>query len=182
MGDNRPREHSQASHCRCEGYQCSVPRGTSQKTLHIYQKYHFNNDMPNGLTEQKRLSVYNRNPGPRRGKGGAIEKHFAVKWHIVTLQESIEYLEHEFLTNRFHVTHHGGCAILFNQDIFCSDVKVTSVHLHDLNTVKEGGSGWCYKVSYPRASFRCQPRGGKSLFTVLSLHINKSAASGRSYY
>ena len=109
--------------------------------------------MPNGLTEQKRLSVYNRNPGPRRGKGGAIEKHFAVKWHIVTLKESIEYLEHEFLTNRFHVTHYGGCAILFNQDTFCSDIKVTSVHLHDLrcsqqDTVKEGESGWCYKVSY----------------------------------
>ena len=48
--------------------------------------------MPNRLIDQKKLSVDKWNPGPRRGKGGAIEKHFAVKWHIITLLESIEYL------------------------------------------------------------------------------------------
>ena len=31
----RPREHSTASQCRCTGWQCSVPRGTSRKTLSI---------------------------------------------------------------------------------------------------------------------------------------------------
>ena len=31
----RPREHSKASQCRCTGCQCSVPRGTSRKTLSI---------------------------------------------------------------------------------------------------------------------------------------------------
>ena len=65
----------------------------------------FNNDKPNRLTEQRRLSVYNWNPGPRRGEEGAIEKQIAGKWHIVTLQEAIEYLDHESMTNRFHVTH-----------------------------------------------------------------------------
>ena len=72
------------------------------------QEYPFNNDVPNRLTEQKRLSIYNWEPGPRRGKEGAVEKHIAGKWHIITLQEAIEYLDHEFLTNRFHVTHCGG--------------------------------------------------------------------------
>ena len=109
------------------------------------QEYHFNNDMPNRLTEQKRLSVYNWNPGPQRGKEGAIEKHIAVKWHIITLQEAIEYLDQEFLTNRFHVTQYGGCAILLNKDTFFPDIKVTSLYLHDLrysqqDKVKEGGN------------------------------------------
>ena len=64
----------------------------------------FDADVPNRLTEQTRLSIYNWNPGPRCGKEGAIEKHFAGKWHIITLQESIEYLDHEYLTNRFYMT------------------------------------------------------------------------------
>ena len=49
-----------------------------------------------------------------------MEKHIAVKWHIITLQEATEYPEHEFLTNRFHVTHYGGCTILFSKDTFFS--------------------------------------------------------------
>ena len=88
--------------------------------------------MPNRLTEQKRLSVYNWNPGPRRGKEGAIEKQIAEKWSHVALQEAIECMDHEFLTTRFHVTHDGGCAILFNKDTFVPDIKVTSIYLHDL--------------------------------------------------
>ena len=54
---------------------------------------------------QKRLSVYNWNPGPRRGTEGAIEKHIAEKWHLITLQEASDYVEHEILHERFHVIH-----------------------------------------------------------------------------
>ena len=36
---------------------------------------------------QRRLSVYNWNPGPRRGTEDAIETHIAGKWHLITLQE-----------------------------------------------------------------------------------------------
>ena len=148
------------------------------------QECHFNNDVPNRLTEQKRLSVYNWNPGLRRGKEGAIEKHIAVKWRINTLQEAIEYREHELLTNRFHVTHYGGCAILFNKVTFFSDIKVTSIYLHVLRScqqdkVKEGESGWVLQGVISRASLRRQPRGGKSSFTVMSLHINNNYAKKR---
>ena len=136
------------------------------------QEYHFNNDMPNRLTAQKRLRVYNWKAGPRRGKEGATEKQIAEKWHIVTLQEAIEYLDHEFLTNRFHVTHCGGCAILFNKDTFFSDIKVSSIYLHDTRAceqdkIKEGESGWVLQGVISRASLRRQPRGGKSTFTVI---------------
>ena len=104
---------------------------------------------------------------------------FAVKWHIIALQDAIEYLEHEFLMNRFHVTHCGGCAILFNKDTFLSDIKVTSIYLRDTrdgqqNDVKEEESGGVSQGVISRASFRQQPRGGKSFFTVMSLHINKN--------
>ena len=62
-------------------------------------------------------------------------------------REAIEYLEYDFLTNRFHVTHCGGCAVLFNKDAFFSDIKVSSIDLHDTRAceqhkIKEGESGW----------------------------------------
>ena len=87
-------------------------------------KYQFDGDLPNRLAEQRRLCW---NPGLRRGKEGSIEEHIAGKWHIITLQEAIEYLDHEYLTNDFSVAHHGGCAIVFNMDTFLSDMKVSSV-------------------------------------------------------
>ena len=65
---------------------------------------------------QKRPSIYNWNPGPRRGKEDAFEKQIAGRWHVITLQEAAEYVDHDLLTNRFHVTHYAGCAILFNKD------------------------------------------------------------------
>ena len=40
------------------------------------------------LLVQKRLSTYNWNPGPRRGKEDAIEKQIAGKWHVITLARS----------------------------------------------------------------------------------------------
>ena len=52
------------------------------------------------------------------GKEDAIEKQIAGKWHIITLQEASESVEHEILRERFHVTHFAGCAILFNKDTF----------------------------------------------------------------
>ena len=80
---------------------------------------------------QKRFSIYNWNPWPRRGKEDAIEKEIAGKWHIITLQEASQYVEHEILRERFHVTHFAGCAILFNKDTFYLDTSVQSVYLHD---------------------------------------------------
>ena len=96
------------------------------------QGYLLNNDMPNQLTEQKRLSVYNWNLGHRRGNEGAIEKQIAVKWAHITLEEAIEYMDREFLATRFHVTHDGICAILVSKETFFPDTKVTSIYLHDL--------------------------------------------------
>ena len=112
------------------------------------KEYRFDTDAPNRLTEQKRLSIYNWNPGPRRGKEEeGIEKHIAGKWHIIALQESIEYFDHDYLTNRFYVTHCGGCAVLFKNDTFHPDIQAFSVYLHDTRggqqqVVKGGQSGW----------------------------------------
>ena len=92
------------------------------------QEYYFDSSVPNRSSVQKRLSIYNWNPGPRRGREGAIETQIAWTWHVITLQEAIEYVDHELLMNRFHVTHYGGCAVLFNKDTFCPDVKVKSIY------------------------------------------------------
>ena len=96
---------------------------------------------------QKRLSVYNWNLGPRRGGKDAIEKQIAGKWHLITLQEASDYVEHEILHERFHVTHFAGCAVLFNKDTFYPDISVKSIYLHDTTRcvqdhIVEGEYGW----------------------------------------
>ena len=130
------------------------------------QECFFDSSVPNRSSVQKRLSIYNWNPGPRRGKESAIEKQIAGKWQIITLQEAIEFVDHELLTNRFHVTHYGGCAVLFNKDTFCPDVKVKSIYLHDTrrelpDKVMEGDSGWVLQGVLSRAPFRRQPLSGQ---------------------
>ena len=96
---------------------------------------------------QRRLSVYNWNPGPRRGTEDAIEKQIAGKWHLITLQEDSDYVEHEILHERFHVTHFAGCAVLFDKDTFYPDISVKSIYLHDMRRgaqdhIVEGEHGW----------------------------------------
>ena len=49
-----------------------------------HEEYRFDNVVPNRSPVQKRLSIYNLNPGPRRGREGAIEKQIEGKWHIIT--------------------------------------------------------------------------------------------------
>ena len=93
------------------------------------REYFFDNSVPNCSSVQKRLSIYNWNPGPRRGKEGAVEKQIAKKWHMITLQEAVEYVDHELLTNRFHVTHYRGCAALLKKDTFFPHVNQGQVHL-----------------------------------------------------
>ena len=126
---------------------------------------------------QKRLSVYNWNPGPRRGGKNATEKQVAGKWHLITLQEAADYVEYEILHERFHLTHFAGCAVLFNKDTFYSDISVKSIYLHDTRRcvqdhVVEGDHGWVLQGVLSRASFRRAAASGQKVFTVLSLHIN----------
>ena len=126
---------------------------------------------------QKRLSIYDWNPGPRRGKEDAIEKQIGGKWHIISLQEASDYVEHEILHDRFNVTHFAGCAILFNKDTFYPDISVKSINLHDMSRgvqdhIVEGEHGWVLQGVLSRASFRRAAASGQKVFTVLSLHIN----------
>ena len=126
---------------------------------------------------QKRLSIYNWNPGPRRGREDAFEKQIAKKWHIVTLIEASDYVNHDILHERFHVTRFLGCAILFNKDTFYPDITVKSIYLHDTrrglaDQVVEGEQGWVLQGVLSRASFRRAAVSGQKFFTVLSLHIS----------
>ena len=126
---------------------------------------------------QRRLSIYNWNPGPRRVKEDAFEQQIAGKWHIITLQEASDYVDHEILTNRFHVTHYAGCAILSNKDTFYPNIDVKSIYLHDSRRdlpaqVIEGEQGWVLQGVLSRAIFRRQPVSGQKYFAVLSLHIS----------
>ena len=77
-----------------------------RQTRYIFSGIPLRQEFPNRSLLQKRLSIYNWNPGPRRGKEDAFEKQIAGKWHVITLQEASEYVDHDILTNRFHVTHY----------------------------------------------------------------------------
>ena len=128
----------------------------SQEGRHSSPKpeYRFDNSVPNRLGEQMRLSNLSWNPGPRRGKEGVIEKHIAGKWHIIALQEAIQYLQHESLTSHFHVTHNAGCAILFNKDTFHPDIKVRSIYLTmpgmaSINLSRKDNQDGSYRLSSP---------------------------------
>ena len=119
---------------------------------------------------QKRLSIYNWNPGPRRGREGAIEKQIAGKWHLITLQEASDYVEHEILHERFHVTHFAGCAVLFNKDTFYPDISVKSIYLHDTRRgvqdhIVEGEHGWVFYKAFCHVP----------LFVVLQPVVRKSS-------
>ena len=126
---------------------------------------------------QKRLSIYNWNPGHRLGKEDAFEKQIAVKWHIITLQEASEYVDHDIIPGRFHVTHYAGRAVLFNKDTFFPNIDVKSIYLQDTrrdlpDQVMEGEQGWVMQGVLSRDSFRRSPVSGQKFFTVLSLHIS----------
>ena len=131
---------------------------------------------------QKRLSIYNWNPGHQRGKEDAIEKQIARKWHLITLQEASD--EHEVLHERFDVTHFAGCAVLFNKDTFYPDISVKSIYLHDTRRsvqdhIVEGEHGWVLQGVLSRANFRRAAASGHKVFTVLSLHVSNIYAKKR---
>ena len=95
------------------------------------QACRFDKHVPNPLFVWKRLSIYNWNPGLRRGKEDAFEKQIAGKWLVITLLEACEHVNHDILTNRFHVTHCGGCAVFFNNETFHPNFDIKSVYFHD---------------------------------------------------
>ena len=64
------------------------------------------------------LNTYTWNRGPRRSNEDAIENQIARKWNLIILQEASDYVEHEILHERFHVTHLSGCAVFINKDTF----------------------------------------------------------------
>ena len=130
------------------------------------------------------ISVHSWNPGPRRGTEDAKEKQIAGKWHLITLQETSDYVNHAILHERFHVTHFAGCAVLFNKDTFFPNIDVKSIYLHDTkrrlqDPIVEGEHGWVLQSVVSRASFRRAASSGQTAFTVLSLHINNVFAKKR---
>ena len=135
--------------------------------------YRFDTGVPSPLTELPVTSTRKRR-SCRKTHCGEV---------TITLQESIEYLDHEFLTHRFHVTHYGGYSILFDKDTFHPNIKVTSVYLHDTGDDQQhdvqGESGCVLQGVISRASFRRLPHNGKSFFTMMSLHINNQLAKKR---
>ena len=83
------------------------------------------------------------------------------------MQEASDYVDHELLTNRFHVAHYAGCAVRCQVPIYLHDTR------GDLPAqVMEGEQGWVMQGVLSRDSFRRAALSGQKFFTVSSLHIN----------
>ena len=67
-----------------------------------------------------------------------------------------------------------GSQTQFNKDTFHSDMRVSSVYMHDTKMVqqvaREGQTGWVFQAVISRATFQRTPRNGKSYFTMMFLH------------
>ena len=89
-----------------------------------------------------------------------LRNTIAGKWNVIAPQEAVEYLQHNYLTTHFFVSHFAVCAFLFNKDTFYSDLRVSSVHIHDTTSgqmvVKEGQNGWVLQGVISRATCRRQ--------------------------
>ena len=75
------------------------------------------------------------------------------------------------------MTHHAGCAILFNKDTFHPDINVKSIYFHDTrrglpDQIIESEQGWVLQGVLSRASFRHAAVSGQKFFTMLSLHVS----------
>ena len=129
-----PETNSQASRRRCDRILSRFPRGTRQKTRAIFSGIPFlrRRAQPTDRTEKgQRLHL---EPWTSTWKKKEPSKGILRgKWHIITFLEATEYHEHDFLTNRFHVTHYGGR----NKDTFFSDTKVSSIYLHDTTACEQ---------------------------------------------
>ena len=136
--------------------------------------------MPNS-SKSLRLQLESRTSTWKRGCHGETNCRKRAHYYLA---RSIECVDHEFLVNRFHVTHYGGCAVFFNSDTIFPDVKVKSIYLHDImrelpNKIIEGDSGWVLQGVLSHASFRRQPLNDQRTFTVLSLHFTNDYAKKR---
>ena len=144
------------------------------RQLYIFcQQYYFHNNVLNRLTEQKKLSVYNWNPGPRRRKkerskntlrrSGTLSPCKKQLNTSTTSDESLPCDTLDLVSTR-----------IFSFLTSKSRPFTFTTRGHQQDNVKERESGWVLQGVISRATFRRQPRGGKSFFAVMSLHINNN--------
>ena len=129
-------------------------------------------------------------PHIRDGFTTWVEADFetVLERHIVDVRKArAEFREASAFrhANMFHVTHHGGCAVLFKKGTFFPDVNVTSMYFHDNkndlpDVVFERESG----LGHTRRAITClfsatTSKGPKNTHSDVSLHINNNYAEKR---
>ena len=127
---------------------------------------HTDKYVANHSAVQKRLSIYNWNPGLRRGeKKMFLWSKSKASGILSQYRKHLSMSIMTFLQKRFHVTHDGGCAVLFSEDTFCPDFDVKSIYFHDTrcgipDQVVEGGQECVMQGVFSRASFCRTPLSG----------------------
>ena len=80
-----------------------------ENMIRLIKSYHFGNNVPNRSPVQKRLSIHNWNPGPRRWKRKRYREANRTQVGCPShRRKGLSMLATKLFTNRFHVTHYGG--------------------------------------------------------------------------
>ena len=109
---------------------------------------------------QRRLNIYNWNPGPRRGKEDAFEKQISGEMAYCYPVTSIRPCRSQYSPRAI------------SRDTFYPDINIKSIYFHNTkrdlpHQVMEGEQRWIMQGVLSRASFHPPVSGQKSL-TVLS--------------
>ena len=147
-------------------------------------KYRFDNNAPNRSVQQTRISILSWNPGPRRGREGAIEEHF---------RQNCTLLRHKRRLSTFNTSASRtisilptlldvlSCSTLFTRTSRLIPSTSTVIDIGQQQAVREGQSGWDLQAVISLASVRWISRNGKSYFTMMS-HMPRNAESLRICY
>ena len=90
------------------------------------------------VAEQTHLSILCWNPSPIRGSPGTIQNHVAGRWHMVALQESAEFLEHEDTTLPVACGSLPRLRYSFNKHTFEPHLEVNSVYVRAVKAYCSG--------------------------------------------
>ena len=125
---------------------------------------------------QTRIRIWSWNLGPKRGSPGVIENHIAGRWHIVAVQDSMDFLPHEDIIHPFLVTIFRGCSALFYKHTFEQSIEVKAMH-------RQGTLFWLgirgrqFQSSIPANSPETADRTSRGCPCVSQLQWQRSVAS-----
>ena len=151
-----------------------------EDTIHLIKSITLTTTCPNRFICAEKTWHLQLEPGTPTRKRRTNEKQIAKKWHVITLQEAIEYVDHELLTITANKKHQNkrGCKRPF---VFLQIVSTFYPHLNPCALEALSGTSTqktpAYKYTYRRASFHIRTRiYTENFYTQTTLTRNHTSA------